>query len=148
MRSAKLILVLISFGVALIVAAVSPPDMNVTTGSSALGSWVMGIFGVVSLCTGLAFLRRGYLAARQARGRGPLPAFAKLALAFSGAIALAAITFALLHAIPGPESSSKTRSPTAITKAQYVEQEQQEIKRRQGNDKPARSPDVPNEAQK
>ena len=148
MRSVKLILVLIFFGVVLIVAAVFPPDMDVTTGSSALGSWVMGIFGVVSLCTGLALLRRGYLAARQAQGRGPLPASAKLALAFSGAIALAAITFALLHAIPGPESSSKTRSPAAMTKAQYVEQERQEIKRRQGNDKPSRSPDVPNEAQK
>ena len=73
MRSVKLILVLILFGVALIIAAVVPTDINGTAGSSALGSWAMGLLGFASLATGLWLLRKGYLASRQARGGGPLP---------------------------------------------------------------------------
>ena len=53
MRSVKLILVLILFGVALIIAAVVPPDINGTAGSSALGSRVMGLLGVAYLVSGL-----------------------------------------------------------------------------------------------
>ena len=143
MRSVKLILVLILFGVALIVAAVVPPDINGTAGSSALGSWVMGLLGVASLATGLILLRKGYLAARQAQGGGPLPGSSKVLLAFCGAAALgAAVFFAWSISHDSPRRTTE-RTPGVMTKEDYVKQEQQEIRRRQGNDQPAPAPGVP-----
>lgn len=146
MRSVKLILVLILIGVALIVAALVPTDMNSTAGSSALGSWVMGLLGVASLVAGLALLRKGYLTARQAQGGGLLPNSSRMLLALCGAVALAAVVFFVLRVSHDSPSSTTARIPGVMTKDAYAKEEQREIKRRQGNDKPAPAPSGPAEA--
>lgn len=143
MRSVKLILVLILFGVALIIAAVVPTDINGTAGSSALGSWAMGLLGFAFLATGLWLLRKGYLASRQARGGGPLPNSSRVLLVFSGVVALAAVVFFVFRASHDSPSSTTARIPGVMTKEDYVEEEQREIKRRQGNERPAPAPSVP-----
>ena len=143
MRSVKLILVLILFGGALIVAAVVPPDNHGTAGSSALGSWVMGLLGVASLTTGLVLLRKGYFAARQAQGGGPLPGSSKVLFAFCGAAALGAVVFFEWHISHDSQSKTTAQIPGVMTKEDYVKEEQREIRRRQGNDQPAPAPSVP-----
>ena len=148
MRSVKLVLMLIIFGVAFIVAAVVPSDMDGTAHSSVLGSWVMGLLGAGSLLWGLLLLRKGYVAAQQARGGAPLPTSARALLAFCAATVVAAFAFAVFHAPSHRESSSEVRSPGAMTKEDYVAQEQKEIRRRQGTDKPAPAPNAPDGALK
>lgn len=143
MRSVKLILVLILFGVALIIAAVVPTDINGTAGSSALGSRVMGLLGVASLVSGLVLLRKGYLAARQAQGGRPLPGSSKVLLAFCGAAVLGAVVFFGWRISDDSPSRSTAQIPGAMTKEDYVKQEQREIQRRQDNDRPAPAPAVP-----
>ncbi len=143
MRSVKLILVLIGCGVALLVAAALPPDANDPAGPSVAGSWTMGLLGVASLGAGLTLLRRGYLAARQAQGGGPLPLSTKLVLALAGVAALAMVAYQMLHTAHNPAAHSAVRVPGTMTKAEYMEQEQQEIQKRQSNDTPAPAPTAP-----
>ena len=143
MPSVKLILVLIIVGVGLIVTALFPGDTNGTVEPTSLGSWVMGLLGVASLVAGLVLLRRGYLAARRAQGGGPMPIFAKIVLGLAGVMALAAIAFAVSHAMQRPATRTPGQ-PRSTTKADAIEQEQREIRRRQeGSDKPASAPGLP-----
>ena len=140
MQSVKLILVLIIVGVALLVGAFMPADTHDPAASATLGSWVMGLIGAVCGFAGLALLRRGYSAARKAQGGAPLTTSAKVFLTGSGVAALAALAFIATELHRSPPSTQPARVPGVMTKADYIAQEQQEIKRRQDNDKPAPAP--------
>ncbi len=145
MRSPKLILVLILFGLGLIVAAVVPSDEG-SNGLSTSGSWIAGLLGAASLAMGSVLLRRQYLAARLAQGGGPMPPFLKVVLIVCGLTLLAGVAYAVMEGRTSPRSAAQAHIPGTKTKADYMADEQAEIKRRQGGDKPAPAPGLPDHA--
>ena len=130
MRSVKLTLVLIIFGIALLVVAFVPGDTDGSAATSSLGSWGLGLLGAALLGGGLVLLRRGYQAARQAQGGGPMPVATKVLLVVVCVAALAAIAFMATRDKPRA-SASALRTPGARTKANDIEEGQRENRKRQ-----------------